>query len=281
MIAIFHYGTEFKKMTALLSYLEFQFEACLQIFLQTYIGWGYYKDIRMKSISQLLSYYQSQLTIILTLTNVWLPQLVGNRQNVSTLKTKVWQFSLNITLFLSLLETLTISFKSRKYYVIFSVVMLYACMASTVLLYKNSSKKLKQIERLKSCLISSLFLVQLVFSSFILYTYTYSKSVIISLVMLYSCMVSTMLLHINCSKKLNQTERLKSCLLCFLFLVKLAYHSFLLYLQIKAGYFSNHIPIFYFNEHLFINFSFYRFFFSIYIWQSSLRYAFNQFHLEF
>ena len=105
---MFHYGTEFTKMSAMLSYLEFQMETCLQIVLQTYISAYYFAGKRMTSTSQTISLYQSYLTVLFTLTKVWLPQLVGNRQYVSTLKTKVWQFALNLTLFFSLIFTLNV-----------------------------------------------------------------------------------------------------------------------------------------------------------------------------
>ena len=163
-------------MAALLSYLEFQFEACPQILLQRHIAFGYYSGIREYSTNQSISTYQSQLTIVMTLTNVWLPQLVGKRQYVSTLKTKVWQFALNLILVLSLLNTLTASFHSRNYgyyYVILFVVLLFACMASTFMLNKNCCKKFEQTERLKLYLLCLLFIVKNAFDCYVLYALVY------------------------------------------------------------------------------------------------------------
>ena len=156
-------------MTALLAYMEFQFEACFQILLQTYISDFYITGIRAVSTNQIISLTQSYATIIITVTNVWIPQLVGTRQYVPTLKTKVWQFALNIMLFFTLLNTVQFSGLTRNHYFHIFVVVLYAGMCSTLLLHNNVCKKFKHTNRLKSCLLTFLFLIKIAFTSLSMY----------------------------------------------------------------------------------------------------------------
>ena len=150
-------------MAALLAYMEFQFEACLQALFQTYITYFNFRGIRNASTNQVISLYQSYATIIITVSNVWIPQLIGTRQYVPTIKTKVWQFSLNTMLFFSLLNTLYFRTYNDVYFEF--VVLLYAGMCSTLLLHNNVCKKFKHTNRLKSCLLTFLFLIKLVFGS--------------------------------------------------------------------------------------------------------------------
>ena len=103
------------------------------------------------------------------MSNVWIPQLVGTRQYVPTLKTKVWQFSLNFMLFFNLLNTLTFSAVFGNNYVILCVVLLYAGMCSTLLLHNKCCKNFKHTNRLKSSLLTFLFLIKLAFDSHFMY----------------------------------------------------------------------------------------------------------------
>ena len=92
------------------------------------------------------------LTVLFTLTKVWLPQLLGNRQYVSTLKTKVWQFALNWILFFSLIFTLNVihmNSSERGYFYNIFVLLLYVFIGSTFLSNKNCCKKLEQTKTLK------------------------------------------------------------------------------------------------------------------------------------
>ena len=146
---------------------------CFQALLQTYITDFYYAQIRLPSTNQLLSLFQSYATIIFTLTNVWIPQVVGNRQYVPTLKTKVWQFCLNFILFLSLIFTLSFSGSTRNHYIQLFVVLLYAGMCSTLVLHTNCCKKFNP-NRLKSCLLTLLFLAKLIFVSLLLCVFVYT-----------------------------------------------------------------------------------------------------------
>ena len=150
-------------------------ETCLQIALQTYISGYYFAGKRMTSTSQTISLYQSYLTVLFTLTKVWLPQLVGSRQYVSTLKTKVWQFALNLILFFSLIFTLNVihinssaPFEQGYFHNIF-ISLLYLCIGSTFLSSKNCFKKFEQTKTLKLCLLSLLFLVKIAFDCLLLY----------------------------------------------------------------------------------------------------------------
>ena len=145
---------------------------CFQALLQTYITDFYYAQIRLASTNQNLSLFQSYATIIFTLTNVWIPQIVGNRQYVPTLKTKVWQFCLNTILFNSLMLTLMKSGITRNHYIQLFVVLLYAGMCSTLLLHTNCCKKFNP-NRLKSCLLILLFLAKLIFVSLLLCAFVY------------------------------------------------------------------------------------------------------------
>ena len=135
--------------------------------LQTYITQFYYFSIRQISTNQCLSLFQSYACIIFTLTNVWIPQAVGNRQYVPSLKTKVWQFCLYFILFNSLMLTLWLSGNTRIQYLQLFLVLLYAGMCSTLFLHNNFCKKFDP-NRLKSCLLSLLFLVKFIFMSLFL-----------------------------------------------------------------------------------------------------------------
>ena len=95
------------------------------------------------------------------------PQLVGTRLHVPTLKTKVWQFSLNIILYFTLGNTLNFCGLSGNYQL--PVVLLYAAMFSTLLLHNKCCKRFQHTNRLKSFLLTSLFLIKLAFSSYLLY----------------------------------------------------------------------------------------------------------------
>ena len=156
-------------MAALLAYMEFQFETFFQYLLQTYIVDHCSTVHRMESTNQIISLLQSWITIIITMSNVWIPQLIGTRQYVPTLKTKVWQFSLNYTLFSTLLNTLTMSASPEKHPFLKFVILLYAGMCSTMLLHNNWCKTFRYTNRLKSCLLTLLFLIKLVLDSLFLY----------------------------------------------------------------------------------------------------------------
>ena len=132
---------------------------CFQALLQTYIAQFYYAQIRLPSIDQFLSLFQSYATIIFTLTKAWIPQIVGNRQYVPSLKTKVWQSCLNFNLFNSLIVTLWTSGTTRNHYIQLFIVLLYAGMCSTLLLHTNCCKFFNP-NRLKSCLLTLLFLAK-------------------------------------------------------------------------------------------------------------------------
>ena len=132
--------------------------------LQTYITQFYYGSIRLPSTDQFLSLFQSYATIIFTLTKVWTPQVLGNRQYVPSLKTIVWQVCLNKILFLSLIFHLWLSGNLRNHYIQLFVVLLYAGMCSTLLLHTNCCKFFNP-NRLKSCLLTLLFLANLIFMS--------------------------------------------------------------------------------------------------------------------
>ena len=151
-------------------------EACLQACLQSYITNVYFYNIRITTTNQMISLYQSYATIIVTMSNVWIPQVVGTRQHVPTLKTKVWQFCLNTIIFFSLKNTLNFSGYRKNYYVLLSFVLLYAGLCSILLLHNNRCKKFNQINRLKSSLLTFLFLIKLGFDSFYLYGASYSDS---------------------------------------------------------------------------------------------------------
>ena len=168
---MFHFGTEYKKMAALLAYMEFQFEACFQVILQLYITDFHYGFIRISSNNQLISLLQSYATIIITMSNVWIPQFVGTRQHVPTLKTKVWQFSLNFMLFFTLLNTLIFSGGTRNHYMQLCVGLLYAGMCSTLLLHNKCCKRFQHTNRLKSSLLTFLFLIKLAFNSIYMHVY--------------------------------------------------------------------------------------------------------------
>ena len=130
-------------MAALLAYMEFQFEACFQAVLQMYIAFFYYYGIRAGSTNQYISIDQSSATIIITMTNVWIPQLVGTRQHVSTLKTKVWQFCLNTSLFLSLEYALAGPDVSGVTGIYLYALVLYAGLCSTFFLHNKWCRKFK------------------------------------------------------------------------------------------------------------------------------------------
>ena len=134
---------------------------CFQALLQSYIALFYYSQIRLPSGNQFLSLIQSFVTIITTLSNVWIPQVVGNRQYVPTLKTKVWQRYLNTTLFNSLFFTLALIGTTRNTYMQLFVVSLYAAICSTLVLHNNYCKNFNP-NRLKSCLLTLLFLVKFI-----------------------------------------------------------------------------------------------------------------------
>ena len=157
---MFHFGTEYKKMAALLAYMEFQFEACFQVILQLYITDFHYGFIRISSNNQLISLLQSYATIIITMSNVWIPQLVGTREYVPTLKTKVWQFCLNFNLFITLMF-LFWWLGLENHYVKLFIALLYSGMCSTLLLHTNCCKFFNP-NRLKSCLLTLLFLVKFI-----------------------------------------------------------------------------------------------------------------------
>ena len=146
---------------------------CLQNLLQTYITQFYYGTIRLPSTNQFFSLFQSYTTIVFTLTNVWIPQAVGNRQYVPTVKTKVWQFCLNYIFFASLMVTLMFSGNSRNQYIQLFVVLLYAGMCSTLFLHNNLCKKFNP-NRLKSCLLTLLFLIKFILMSLFLFVAVYS-----------------------------------------------------------------------------------------------------------
>ena len=129
--------------------------------MQSYITLFYYVKIRLTSTNQLLTLLLSYVTIISTLTNVWIPQVVGNRQYVPTLKTKVWQLSLNINLFTTLIVTLNLSGATRNHYIQLFVVVLSAGICSILVLNTNYCKNLNP-NRLKSCLLTLLFLVKFI-----------------------------------------------------------------------------------------------------------------------
>ena len=110
------------------------------------------------------------------MSNVWIPQLVGTRQHVPTLKTKVWQFSLNSILFFTLVNTLNFIGISRNHNMQLCVVLLYAGMCSTLLLHNKCCKKFKHTNRLKSSLLTFLFLIKLAFDSLYMYLRIYAIS---------------------------------------------------------------------------------------------------------
>ena len=141
--------------------------------LQTYITQFYYFSIRQISTNQCLSLFQSYACIIFTLTNVWIPQAVGNRQYVPSLKTKVWQFCLYFILFNSLMLTLWLSGNTRIQYLQLFLVLLYAGMCSTLFLHNNFCKKFNP-NRLKSCLLTFLFFVKFIFMSLLLCVFVYT-----------------------------------------------------------------------------------------------------------
>ena len=88
----------------MMSFCEFLLEACLQFLLQLYVVQIRYQAIRHWNWNQFLSIILSSLTIVLTLTKVIMPQVVGRKQgssNMHGLKEKVWQLVLNFMLFYS------------------------------------------------------------------------------------------------------------------------------------------------------------------------------------
>ena len=147
-------------------------EACLQALFQFFITYYYYFGIRAASTNQMISLYQSYATIIITMSNVWIPQFVGTRQHVPTLKTKVWQFSLNFMLFFTLLNTLIFSGGTRNHYMQLCVGLLYAGMCSTLLLHNKCCKRFQHTNRLKSSLLTFLFLIKLAFNSIYMHVYS-------------------------------------------------------------------------------------------------------------
>ena len=158
-------------MAALLAYMEFQMEACFQALFQFFITYFYHFGIMAASTNQMISLYQSYATITITMSNVWIPQFVGTRQHVQTLKTKMWQFSLNSMLFFTLLNTLIFSGGTRNHYMQLCVGLLYAGMCITLLLHNKYCKRFKHTNRLKSSLLTFLFLMKLSFNSLYMHDY--------------------------------------------------------------------------------------------------------------
>ena len=142
---------------------------CLQAFLQVYITSFYYSLVRVPSTNQMLSIFQSMFTICTTMLKVWLPQVLGVRQFATTSRPRWWAGNLTGLLFITLMITLNTTGFSRDYYVQVYVLLLDVAICSIFSLHKNCFKKFKQIERLKSCLLSSLFLVKLATDIFFLY----------------------------------------------------------------------------------------------------------------
>ena len=134
----------------MIAYCEFQFEACPQYILQDYIAEFRYNSVRIMSWFQSSSIMLSSFTIVFTLTKVVIPQIYGQ------------EASINHTF---LLAILFLTFKDscgqmmiKKNYYFFSLIIAYVIICNIVILWKDYFNQLTNSGKIKSSMLSLLYL---------------------------------------------------------------------------------------------------------------------------